>query len=91
MLSGFQNQYGSVVQYHCNEPFYSLPKGVNGEIFLNPYENNINKTDISKLKVNGIILFPLQVLSPVRQTESGDPNTTMSLQHVYLVLKPFDI
>ncbi|XP_045900499.1 complement C1r subcomponent-like [Micropterus dolomieu] len=28
-LSGFQNQYGSVVQYHCNEPFYSLPGGVN--------------------------------------------------------------
>uniref|UniRef100_A0A673A7A1 complement subcomponent C1r n=1 Tax=Sphaeramia orbicularis TaxID=375764 RepID=A0A673A7A1_9TELE len=22
-LSGFQNQYRSVVQYHCNEPFYS--------------------------------------------------------------------
>ncbi|XP_076592860.1 ovochymase-2-like [Chaetodon auriga] len=25
----FQNQYRSVVQYHCNEPFYSLPGGVN--------------------------------------------------------------
>uniref|UniRef100_A0A8D3CYU3 Vitamin K-dependent protein C n=1 Tax=Scophthalmus maximus TaxID=52904 RepID=A0A8D3CYU3_SCOMX len=23
-LSGFQNQHRSVVQYHCNEPFYSL-------------------------------------------------------------------
>ena len=44
LVSGFQNLYGSVVQYHCNEPFYSLPKGVNGEIFLNSYENNINKT-----------------------------------------------
>uniref|UniRef100_A0A4W6CUB6 complement subcomponent C1r n=1 Tax=Lates calcarifer TaxID=8187 RepID=A0A4W6CUB6_LATCA len=28
-LSGFQNQYLSVVQYHCNEPFYSLFGGVN--------------------------------------------------------------
>ncbi|KAI3361146.1 hypothetical protein L3Q82_013345 [Scortum barcoo] len=28
-LSGFQNQYLSVVKYHCNEPFYSLPEGVN--------------------------------------------------------------
>ena len=24
-LSGFQNRHRSVVQYHCNEPFYSLP------------------------------------------------------------------
>ncbi|KAM4580610.1 complement C1r subcomponent-like isoform 1-T1 [Odontesthes bonariensis] len=28
-LSGFQNQYLSVVQYHCNEPFYSLLGRVN--------------------------------------------------------------
>ncbi|XP_035528551.1 complement C1r subcomponent-like [Morone saxatilis] len=28
-LSGFQNQYRSVVQYHCNEPFYALPAAVN--------------------------------------------------------------
>nr|XP_020466500.1 complement C1r-A subcomponent-like [Monopterus albus] len=28
-LSGFQNQYRSVFQYHCNEPFYSLLGGVN--------------------------------------------------------------
>ncbi|XP_065813950.1 ovochymase [Labrus bergylta] len=27
-LSGFQNQYLSVVQYNCNEPFYSLLGGV---------------------------------------------------------------
>ncbi|KAM7383290.1 hypothetical protein PAMP_002957 [Pampus punctatissimus] len=27
-LSGFQNQYLSVVQYHCDEPFYSLLGGV---------------------------------------------------------------
>nr|XP_046255134.1 complement C1r subcomponent-like [Scatophagus argus] len=27
-LSGSRNQYRSVVQYHCNEPFYSLPQGV---------------------------------------------------------------
>lgn len=32
-LSGFQNQYGSVVQYYCNEPFYSLLGGITGEIF----------------------------------------------------------
>lgn len=28
-LSGFQNQYLSVVQYHCNEPFYSFPGALN--------------------------------------------------------------
>ncbi|KAM9723877.1 complement component 1, r subcomponent [Menidia menidia] len=28
-LSGSQNQYLSVVQYHCNEPFYSLLGGAN--------------------------------------------------------------
>ncbi|XP_023282098.1 uncharacterized protein LOC111669859 [Seriola lalandi dorsalis] len=28
-LSGSQNQYRSAVQYHCNEPFYSLLGGVN--------------------------------------------------------------
>ncbi|CAB1456327.1 unnamed protein product [Pleuronectes platessa] len=28
-LSGFQNQYRSVVQYHCNEPFYSILGAVN--------------------------------------------------------------
>lgn len=32
-LSGFQNQHRSVVQYHCNEPFYSLLGGVNGKTF----------------------------------------------------------
>ena len=32
-MSGAQNRYGSVVQYHCNEPFYSFPGGGNGEIF----------------------------------------------------------
>lgn len=32
-LSGAQNQYGSVIQYHCNEPFYSFPGGANSEIF----------------------------------------------------------
>lgn len=31
-LSGFQNQYLSVIQYHCNEPFYTLLGGINGEI-----------------------------------------------------------
>ncbi|XP_023152358.2 complement C1r-A subcomponent-like [Amphiprion ocellaris] len=29
VLSGFQNQYRSVVQYHCNQPFYSPLGGVN--------------------------------------------------------------
>ncbi|XP_034730134.1 complement C1r subcomponent-like [Etheostoma cragini] len=28
-LSGFLNQYRSVIQYHCNEPFYTLPGGEN--------------------------------------------------------------
>nr|XP_046255140.1 complement C1r subcomponent-like [Scatophagus argus] len=28
-LSGSQNQYRSVVQYHCNEPFYAFPSGAN--------------------------------------------------------------
>ncbi|XP_071372053.1 complement C1r-A subcomponent-like [Centroberyx affinis] len=28
-ISGSENQYRSVIQYHCNEPFYSLLGGVN--------------------------------------------------------------
>ncbi|KAL0985105.1 hypothetical protein UPYG_G00152960 [Umbra pygmaea] len=27
LISGTQNQHGSIIQYHCNEPFYSLPNG----------------------------------------------------------------
>lgn len=30
-LSGFQNQYQSVIEYYCNEPFYALFGGPNGE------------------------------------------------------------
>lgn len=30
-ISGSQNQHLSVIQYHCNEPFYSLPEGHNIE------------------------------------------------------------
>ena len=33
-LSGYQNQYQSIVQYHCNAPFYSLLGSENGEIFI---------------------------------------------------------
>uniref|UniRef100_A0A673Z7I2 trypsin n=1 Tax=Salmo trutta TaxID=8032 RepID=A0A673Z7I2_SALTR len=29
-ISGSQKQHLSVIQYHCNEPFYSLPEGHNG-------------------------------------------------------------
>ena len=32
-LSGFQNHYRSVIQYYCNEPFYSFPEGAFGEMF----------------------------------------------------------
>lgn len=31
--SGVQNQYLSVIQYRCNEPFYLLLGGENGEIY----------------------------------------------------------
>lgn len=31
LLSGSQNQKDSVIQYHCNEPFYSFPWGENGK------------------------------------------------------------
>ncbi|XP_045065163.1 mannan-binding lectin serine protease 2-like [Coregonus clupeaformis] len=27
VISGSQNQHLSVIQYHCNEPFYTLPEG----------------------------------------------------------------
>ncbi|XP_051262025.1 complement C1r subcomponent-like [Dicentrarchus labrax] len=51
-LSGFQNQYRSVVQYHCNEPFYSFPGGVNvsltckGEGKWTSNTNNVTPTCI---------------------------------------------
>lgn len=31
LLSGSHNEIGSVIQYHCNEPFYSFPWGENGK------------------------------------------------------------
>ncbi len=62
-VSGFQNQYRSVVQYHCNEPFYSFPGGKNGEILIHYYKTTINTYlryfCYIKLKINAIILFPL--------------------------------
>lgn len=33
-LSGVQNQYQSVIEYHCNEPFYRFLDGTSGEIFI---------------------------------------------------------
>lgn len=33
-MSGFQNQYNSVVQYHCDEPFYTLSRHVDGNIYI---------------------------------------------------------
>ncbi len=39
----FQDQYRSVFQYHCNEPFYSLAEGVHGEIFKCYSKNIINR------------------------------------------------
>lgn len=33
-LSGFQNQYQSVIKYHCNNPFYAMLEDKNGEIFI---------------------------------------------------------
>lgn len=33
-MSGFQNQYHSVVQYHCDEPFYTLSRHVDGNIYI---------------------------------------------------------
>lgn len=33
-LSGMHNQYQSVIEYHCNDPFYSFLGGNNCEIFI---------------------------------------------------------
>lgn len=33
-LSGMHNQYQSVIEYHCNDPFYSFLGGDEGEIFI---------------------------------------------------------
>lgn len=33
-VSGRDNQHRSVIQYHCNEPFYAFLGGVNGEIIF---------------------------------------------------------
>lgn len=48
LLSGSQNQHGSVIQYHCNEPFYSFPQGENGKTIHRV--NGINGST-SQLKV----------------------------------------
>ncbi|CAF97837.1 unnamed protein product [Tetraodon nigroviridis] len=31
LVSGSRNQHRSVIQYHCNQPFYSFPGGKNGK------------------------------------------------------------
>lgn len=33
-VSGFENQYQSVIKYHCNHPFYALLGGNEGEVFI---------------------------------------------------------
>lgn len=33
-VSGQDNQYQSVIQYYCNEPFYAFLGGVNGEMII---------------------------------------------------------
>lgn len=33
-LSGMHNQYQSVIEYYCNDPFYALLEGNKGEIFI---------------------------------------------------------
>lgn len=51
-LSGSQNQYHSVIQYHCNEPFYTPLGGANCkilvsfiiiQIFLMYFKDNVAK------------------------------------------------
>lgn len=92
----FQNQYHTVVQYHCNEPFYIFPGGENGEIYV----QYILLQTSNEYKINFLIYLNknkkkqspfFQLLSAVNQMESGDPNTAMSLLRVYLVLTPCDI
>lgn len=33
-VSGFENQYQSVIKYHCNHPFYGLLGGNEGKVFI---------------------------------------------------------
>lgn len=52
-LSGSKNEYRSVVQYHCNEPFYSFTKtkqgtSVLGKINSSSDDNNNNNPNNHK-------------------------------------------
>lgn len=33
-ISGVHNQHQSVIEYHCNKPFYNFLDAINGEIFI---------------------------------------------------------
>lgn len=75
-LSGSQNQYLSVVRYHCNEPFYSLEGDQNGKklTLINIHKCTrlriwrnllfISKIDIKKyvLKSSSIVVSAHQLL-----------------------------
>lgn len=59
-LSGSNNEYRSVVQYYCNEPFYSLAEAKTGESVSG---SALNSSFISILKSDTMIIRVLKIIT----------------------------
>ncbi|XP_041797887.1 complement C1r subcomponent-like [Chelmon rostratus] len=85
-LTGFQNQYRSVVQYHCNEPFYSLPKGV--DVFTCKADGKwrSNHTDVSNTTPTCIPVCgqPTKLISTYQRTVGSSEAVNTIPWHVLL-------
>uniref|UniRef100_A0A8C9YCL0 Vitamin K-dependent protein C n=1 Tax=Sander lucioperca TaxID=283035 RepID=A0A8C9YCL0_SANLU len=81
-LSAFQYQYRSVIQYHCNEPFYTLPGGVNVTFTCEAdrkWRSNLNDVTPTCIPVCG---KPTKLLSAYQRIIGGSdaPDQTIPWQ-----------
>uniref|UniRef100_A0A671WK23 complement subcomponent C1r n=1 Tax=Sparus aurata TaxID=8175 RepID=A0A671WK23_SPAAU len=86
-LSGVKNQYGSVVQYHCNEPFYFFPGGGNVSFTCKAdgkWRSNHNDATLTCIPVCG---KPRKLIPTYQRTVGGSegPDNTIPW-HVLLYI-----
>lgn len=74
-MSGRDNQYQSVIQYYCNEPFYAFFGGVNGEITT--FQFSISKACFD----HGLLNVPFKVFS---FSDSLQPLALLQLSNKYM-------
>lgn len=75
-VSGFHNQYQSVIKYRCNHPFYALLGGNEGEIFLFSSPFSLKPLTLTPNPNPRVPCPAPQLISPVTPTEVGDPSMT---------------